>query len=498
MSKKGYVAFDLGAESGRTMLAVVADERIELHEINRFANEPQWLPSGLHWNLLNLWQNLVAGLRGAGEFARENHIELVSLGVDTWGVDYGLIGKSGQLLGLPYAYRDPRNPAQMQRAFDKIGEKAIYDATGNQFMPFNTLYQLMAQRNAEPTTVEYADHMLNMPDLLHYFFSGQPLNEATIASTTQMLDPRTGDWHRDLLKQLAIPDRCLGRIVPAGTVIGKVRKHLAKDAAIDPISVITPGSHDTASAVAAVPVLPESGDSWAYLSSGTWSLMGAELDEPIVTDAARAANFTNERGVADKIRFLKNISGLWLVQEVRRDLQRKGQSLDYATLTEMAEAAEPFRTLVNPDHEPFATPGDMPAKIDAFAEKTGQPKPTEPGQYVRCCLESLAYAYRKTMHQLESLRGTQVGVLHIVGGGGKNTLLNRLTADAIGKPVIVGPYEATAIGNALTQAIGAGHVRDLTHLRQIVRHSFDLMTYEPTDAKRFDKHAKRFDKLVSA
>ena len=496
MPKQGYVAFDLGAESGRTMLAVVADEKIELHEINRFPNEPQWLPSGLHWNLLNLWQNLIAGLRGAGEFAREHGVELVSLGVDTWGVDFGLVGKSGQLMGLPYAYRDPRNPPHMQHAIEKVGEKAIYDATGIQFMPFNTLYQLMAQRNAEPATVEYADHLLNMPDLLHYFFSGEPVNEATIASTTQMVDPRTGDWHRDLLGQLAIPDRCLGKIVPAGTIIGKVRKHLAKDAGIDPISVIVPGSHDTASAVAAVPVAPESGDSWAYLSSGTWSLMGAELDGPVVTDEAHASNFTNERGVAGKIRFLKNISGLWLVQEVRRDLARKGQSLDYAALTEMAEAAEPFRTLVDPDHAPFASPGDMCAKIDAFAEKAGQPVPTEPGQYVRCCLESLAYAYRQTMHQLESLLDRSLDVLHIVGGGGKNALLNRLTADATGKRVVVGPYEATAIGNALTQAIGAGNVRDLAHLRQIVRNSFDLQTVEPTDATGFDRHAKRFDKLA--
>lgn len=496
MFKQGYVAFDLGAESGRTMLAVLADEKIELHEINRFANEPQWLPSGLHWNLLNLWQNLVAGLRGAGEFAREHGIELISLGVDTWGVDFGLVGKSGQLLGLPYAYRDPRNPRQMRHAIEKIGEKGIYDATGIQFMPFNTLYQMMAQRNAEPTTVEYADHLLNMPDLLHYFFSGEPVNEATVASTTQMVDPHTGDWHRDLLKQLAIPDRCLGKIVPAGTVIGKVRKHLAKDAGIDPISVIVPGSHDTASAIAAVPLNADSEDSWAYLSSGTWSLMGAELDRPIVNDAARQANFTNERGVADKIRFLKNISGLWLVQEVRRDLEHKGRSLDYAGLTEMAEQAEPFRTLVDPDHAPFAAPGDMCAKIDAFAEKTDQPAPTEPGQYVRCCLESLAYAYRQTMRELEGLLNESVDVLHIVGGGGKNALLNRLTADATGKRVVVGPYEATAIGNALTQAIGAGHVRDLAHLRQIVRNSFELVTCGPTDATGFDQHADRYAALL--
>lgn len=496
MAKTGYIAFDLGAESGRTMLAVLHGQQLALHEVNRFPNLPQRLPSGYHWNLTELWRNLVDGLRKAGEMADEMGVELVSLGVDTWGVDFGLIGKSGQLLGLPYAYRDDRNPPAMQKAFDQVGEKAIYDATGIQFMPFNSLFQLVAQRDAEPGLLDLVDRMLFMPDLLHYFFTGKPVNEATIASTSQMMDPTTGKWATDLLKQLDLPTGMLGDTVPAGSKIGKLRDAVQEEAKVGPIEVITPGSHDTASAVAAVPVDVSKGRSWAYLSSGTWSLMGAELDEPIVSDATREAGFTNERGVDNKIRFLKNISGLWLVQETRRDYASRGESFDYSRLTQLAQEAEAFRTLVDPDHAPFASPGDMPAKISAFAKSTGQPEPENVGQFVRCCLESLALTYRHVLENLESLLGRKIEVLHIVGGGGQNRLLNQMTADAIGRPVIVGPFEATAVGNALTQAIGAGQVKDLADLRAVVRASYNPETYEPKDAQAYAAQYERYKGLL--
>ncbi|MFA9477871.1 rhamnulokinase family protein [Phycisphaerales bacterium AB-hyl4] len=496
MSKTGYVAFDLGAESGRAMLAVLDGEHISLTEAHRFANTPQRLPSGYHWNLLQLWADLMQGLTRAGELAREQNVTLVSLGVDTWGVDFGLIGKSGQLLGLPYAYRDERHPLAFQQAIDKLGEKTIYDATGIQFLPFNTLFQLIAQRDAEPATLEHATRLLNMPDLLHYFFSGQQVNEATIASTTQMVDPHTGKWSTDLLQRLDLPTHMLGRIVPAGSCIGKLRAELAEAANVEPIDVIVPGSHDTASAVAAVPVDVSATPNWAYLSSGTWSLMGAEVDEPIVTDASREAGFTNERGVGNKIRLLKNIAGLWLVQQVRADYARRGEEYDYPALTQQADAADPFRTLIDPGHAPFATPGDMCAKIDAFADATGQPRPETPGQYVRCCLESLAMTYRHTLAKLEDLLGQRMDVLHIVGGGGKNALLNQMTADAIDRRVVVGPYEGTAVGNALTQAIGHGDVRDLAHLRTIVRNASELLTVEPGNADSFNRQAHRFADLL--
>lgn len=498
MATKAYLALDLGAESGRAMLATLEGERLELEEVHRFATVMQRLPSGYHWSLVELWGHLIEGLRKGGARAKERGLELVSLGVDTWGVDFGLIGKSGQLLGMPFAYRDDRNPPAMKKAFDKLGQAAIYDATGIQFMPFNSLYQLIAQRDAEPALLEYASRMLFMPDLLHYFFSGKTVNEATIASTSQMIDPRTGNWADKLLHDLAIPAHFLQPTVPAGTPIGRIRPELAAQCGVEPIQVIVPGSHDTASAVAAVPVDVRTSRSWAYLSSGTWSLMGLELDAPIVTEASRHAGFTNERGVENKIRFLKNIAGLWLVQEVRRDLARKGREFDYAELTRLAEASEPMRTLLDADHEPLGSPGDICAKIDAYATSTGQPKPTEPGQYVRTCLEALALAYRNVLEKLEALTGKRIEVLHIVGGGGKNGLLNQMTADAIGRPVIVGPYEATAIGNALTQAMGAGHVRDLEHLRAIVRASFQPVTYQPKSSAIWAQAAERQARLAKA
>ncbi len=497
-----YLAFDLGAESGRAMLAELGDERVTLTEVHRFPNTPQRLPSGLHWNLLELWANLVEGLRLGAAAARERGVPLVSLGVDTWGVDFGFVGKSGQLLGLPFAYRDERNPPAMAKAVAAVGEAAIYDATGIQFMPINSLYQLIAQQDAEPAVAEHAARLLFIPDLLHYFFSGAAVNEATVASTSQMVDPRpgNGEWALPLLRRLGLPTHLLQPIVPAGTKIGTLREELRKLTGAPDVDVIVPGSHDTASAVAAVPVEDArmADGSWAYLSSGTWSLMGAELDEPVVTEASRAAGFTNERGVAGKIRFLKNIAGLWLVQEVRRDYARRGEAFDYPTLTQMADNAEPMRTLIDPAHAPFAAPGDMCAKIDAFADATRQPRPESPGQYVRCCLESLAMTYRHVFQTLEGLLGRRMEVLHIVGGGGRNTLLNQMTADAIGRAVVVGPFEGTAMGNALTQAMGRGDLRDLAAIRRVVRNSTDLQRVEPRNEAAYHAAEARFREVLGA
>lgn len=495
MAKQGCVAFDLGAESGRAMLAMLDGGRLQLVEGHRFANRPQRLPSGLHWDLVGLWGNLLEGLGKCAAAAKQQGVELVSLGVDTWGVDCGYIGKSGQLLGLPFAYRDSRCPPAMRKTIKKLGARRLYEATGLQFLPFNTLYQLVAQWDSEPAVLKNARHLLLMPDLLHYFFTGKAANEATIASTSQMINPRTGGWDKALLKALGLPTHFLGPIVPAGTKLGKLLPGLAKDLGIAPLQVIAPGSHDTASAVAAVPVDAASGQSWAYLSSGTWSLMGAELDEPTVTEASRKAAFTNEGGVGGKIRFLKNIAGLWLVQECRRDLARLGQEYSYEQLADLAARAPAFRTLVNPNYAAFASPGEMLAKIDRFAAETGQPKPDAPGAYVRACLESLALCYRLILDDLESLLGRRVAVLHIVGGGGKNALLNQMTADAIGRPVVVGPYEATAIGNALTQAIGAGAIKNLAELRQVVRQSFDVLTVQPQQPAAFEAQRERFEDL---
>ncbi|MCE9589540.1 MAG: rhamnulokinase [Planctomycetes bacterium] len=497
MSRTGCVAFDLGAESGRAILAVLEGDRLEIAEVHRFANLPQLLPSGLHWSLVELWGNLIEGLRRAGRAAEERGVSLVSVGVDTWGVDFGLVGKSGQLLGLPFAYRDARNIPAMKRTIRRLTAKTIYDATGIQFMQFNTLFQLVAQHAAEPGVLKQSKRMLMLPDLLHYFLSGKMVNEATIASTTQMIDPRNGKWAVKMIRKAGVPTHMLVKTTPAGSVIGKLSRPIAQEAGVSAdIKVIVPGSHDTASAVAAVPVDEATSEPWAYLSSGTWSLMGAELDKPIVSEATHKAAFTNEGGVGGKIRFLKNIAGLWLVQECRRDFARRGQEFTYQQLMDMAAQAEPFRTLVDPNHGPFATPGDMPAKITAFAKATNQPAPTTPGQFVRCCLESLSMAYRHTLATLDGLLGRKTRVLHIVGGGGQNLLLNQMTADATGIRVIVGPFEATAIGNALAQGIGSKQVRDLAHLRAIVRASFNPITYEPVNARASAAQAERFEGLM--
>lgn len=502
MSKQGYVAFDLGAESGRAMLSWIDGGKLKMEEVHRFANRPRYLPSGYHWSLMELWGHLLDGLKNASDKAKTSDIQLVSLGVDTWGVDHGFIGNSGQLLGLPYAYRDDRHAMAMEKTFTTISKEELYSRTGIQILPFNSIFQLVAQQEAEPAVLDQARRILFMPDLLHYFFCGNAVNESTIVSTSQMVDPRTGSWDTELLQKLNLPTNMLGQIVDAGTVIGKTTDAVNTHAGIDPASaldVVVPGSHDTASAVAAVPVSEEHAASgnWAYLSSGTWSLLGAEIDEPKMDEACLTAGFTNEGAVGNKIRFLRNIAGLWLVQQIRADFAKRGETYDYAKLTQMAAESEPFRTLVNPNHGPFMLPGEMCAKFIEFAQATDQPAPETPGQFVRCCLETLALCYRDTLLTCESLLDKSFEVLHIVGGGGQNLLLNQMTADALNRPVIVGPYEATAIGNALTQAMGLGQVNGIAGLRQIVRDSFELTTYTPQNADGFDKQFDRYKQITT-
>ena len=475
---RGYVAIDLGAESGRAVVGTLAEGKVALEEVHRFPHEIVRLPTGLHWNVTYLWREIIEGLKRAASWAEEHQVKLVSVGVDTWGVDWALIGSSGELVGLPHAYRDPRNQQAYEQVVDRIGEDLIYQTTGIQFMALNTLYSLYAQWNHGRELFDSAERLLFMPDLFHYWLSGKPVVEATIASTSQMVDCHSGQWATGLLEKLEMPTTFLGKIAPPATQVGTLLPELAADTGLpDDLMVVAPGSHDTASAVAAVPA--STGDDWCYLSSGTWSLLGAELDEPCVSAAAQEAMFTNERGVGGKIRFLKNIAGLWLVQECRRDLAKLGQQFGYAELTKQASAAEGFRTLVDPGHGPFQTPGNMLEKIRQFSRDSAQPEPETPGQFVRCCLESLALAYRQTILQLEDILERSFTTIHIVGGGGQNSLLNQLTAEATGHAVRVGPSEATAIGNTLTQAIAAGDVADLDELRSVVSNSFELELYEP-------------------
>ncbi len=488
MAERNFVAFDLGAESGRSVLGKLADGKLTLEVTHRFPNLNSRMNGRLHWNLLDQWDQIKIGLTKSVAMASD----LAGIGMDTWGVDFGLLSKSGEILGSPVHYRDGRTDGVMERTFAKLGRDKIYAATGIQFMQLNTLFQLMAMREAKSELLDQADTMLFMPDLFNYLFTGERKSEYSIASTSQMLDARTGQWATVMLQQLGLPTKILPVIVPSGSVIGPIQKRLMAELGVGAIPVIAPGCHDTASAVAAAPA---EGDDWCYISSGTWSLMGVELDKPILSDNALQLNYTNEGGVGGKIRFLKNIMGLWLVQECRRQFLKEGHDHSYTELTTMASRAEGMRSLIDLDHPPFGLPGEMTGKIESYCQATHQPVPHARGEFVRCCLDSLALTYRKTLEGLESIVGKKIAVIHIVGGGTQNELLNQMTADACGRPVVAGPVEATAIGNVLVQAMATGDVPSLAAARNIVRDSFGVKRYEPTDTAKWDAAYDKFKHL---
>ncbi len=494
MGEPAHLAFDLGAESGRALLGVLTGDRLRLQEVDRFPNVPQRLPTGLHWDFEGLWSRICDGLGRATRTAGERGWELRSMGVDTWGVDYGLLDADGRLLEPPHCYRDPRNQPVFEEVLDRLGAERLYRVTGIQFMPLNTLFQLVAAQRADSGLLEQARQLLFMPDLCHHRLCGSEGVEHSIASTSQLLDVHTGTWALDLPAEVGLPSRLFGEIVAAGTPLGGLRPEVAEAAGAGPdLQVVAPAAHDTASAVAAVPA--EEGSSWCFLSSGTWSLLGAELDAPCTSDAARAVPFTNESGVGGKVRFLKNLIGLWPVQEVRRALSETGSALDYESLTALAEQAEPFRTLVATDWPPLAEPGGMPGKMRAYARATGQPEPDTPGRLVRCCLESLALTCAGALEQLEEVLERRFEVLHIVGGGSRNGLLNRMIADATERTTVVGPAEATAVGNLLVQAMGCREVADPAAIRRIVRASFESGTIRPCSDAAWDRARERFAAL---
>lgn len=494
MAEKSFVAFDLGAESGRAVLGRLSKTHLSLEVKHRFANTPVRMNGALHWNTPSLWGELKNGLRkaaGVGELKKP--LKLSGIAVDTWGVDFGLFDKQGTLLGLPVHYRDSRTDGMLEKAYRKAGQKNIFMATGIQFMQLNTLYQMLAMVQSKSQLLEVADRLLFMPDLLTYFFTGKMVCEQSIASTSQMYDPTKAQWAAALLKKLQIPTHLLGKITPSGRVVGGLRSEVAAECGLD-VPVIATAGHDTASAVVAA---PGEGNNWCYLSSGTWSLMGLELDQPIVNEASLAANFTNEVGAQGKIRFLKNIMGLWLVQECRREFERQGHTFDYTALTKMAEEAKPFTAVITPDYSEFLKPGEMPQKITRFCRATKQKSPKTTGEYVRTCLEALALTYRRTVENLEMLSGRKIEVIHIVGGGTQNKLLNQMTADACGRTVVTGPVEATAAGNILVQGMATGDVKGLSHAREIIRESFELHMYQPGNTAVWDKAYERYMGVVA-
>jgi sugar (pentulose or hexulose) kinase len=486
---KNFLAFDLGAESGRALLGKLDGGKLTLEEKHRFANPMGRMNGHLHWNLLAQWEELKTGLRKTAA----GGVKLDGIGVDTWGVDFGLLDEEGDVLGFPYMYRDSRTDGMMEELFLRIPREQVFDTTGIQFMQLNTLYQVFAMNQQVNSVLDYASKLLFMPDLFNYLFTGVIKAEFSIATTSQMYDPRKKGWAKEMLEKFLFPTHILPEIIPSGTVLGGLRPDVAKECDCGGVSVIAPGCHDTASAVAAVPA--GEGDDWCYISSGTWSLMGVEIDEPIINAKSLALNYTNEGGVGGTIRFLKNIMGLWLVQECRRQWQRDGKEFSYPELTKMAADSTPLQSFVSPEHGPLASPGEMPRKIADYCKSTGQRVPASPGEFVRTCLDSLALAYRKTLDGLEDVLGRRMKVIHIVGGGTQNELLTQMAADACGRTVIAGPVEATAIGNILVQAMATGDVKSIADLRAIVRNSFDVKRYEPCETGKWDAAYERFKRL---
>lgn len=462
--RRHYLALDLGAESGRAMLAQLDGARVELTELHRFQNTPVELPTGLYWDTFRLFHEICEGIRLGTKAVNE----LDGIGIDTWGVDFGLVSDTGELLVNPRHYRDRRTRGVPEEVFQLIPRAEVFQQTGTQFLDFNSFYQLYVLHRDSPRVVNVASKLLFMPDLFNYFLTGIFACERTIASTSQFYDPVNQCFATGILRRLGIDGALLAPLTEPGTVLGP--------ALFQPGSkVYATASHDTASAVAAVPASED--ENWCYISSGTWSLMGVELQRPIINDAALEANFTNEQGVAGTIRFLKNIPGMWLLQECRRAWAREGEEYSYAELTQRARAAKPSNTVLDLDE--FATSGDAPQQIHDYCRRTGQDAPQDPGAVTRVILRSLAVRYSQVLESLEKLTGRQVNVIHIVGGGSRNKLLNQLTADMTGRRVLAGPAEATAVGNALTQALGAGEIGSLEELRHIVRRSFEVEEFTP-------------------
>jgi len=494
MSERSYLAVDLGAESGRVIAGRFDGQLIAIEELHRFPNGPVSLAGSMRWNVLGLWDGIRQGLsRAAGKFD-----DLRSVGVDTWGVDYVLLDSAGELLGLPYHYRDSRTQGLLNAVTSELSHEKIFAESGLQFMEINTLYQLVAHLQHDPALMERADRMLLMPDFFHWCLSGSRVVEFTNATTTQLVHPTRRTWSETLLRELRLPRQAFGEIVPPGTNLGTLRSDVAEGTGLGRLKVVAPATHDTGSAVAAVPVEQGGRPNWAYISSGTWSLIGVEVADAVLSEKAQRFNVTNEGGVDGTYRLLKNVMGLWLVQELRRSFERSGKTFDYAELARLAANATPFGSLIDPDADAFLRPHDMASAIRTYCERTGQVPPDTEGAFVRCALESLALKYAVVIARIEELTGVAVEVIHVVGGGGRNALLNELTASACGRPVIAGPVEATALGNVLIQARSDGEIGSLADLRAIVRASVELTTFEPRQSAGWQDAAARFQKLLDS
>ena len=475
MSAKHVIAIDLGATSGRVMDVAFDGARLHLEEMHRFPNIPVQTPNSLHWDVLRLWQEITLGIEAAGEAA--------SIGLDCWGVDYALLDSAGQLLANPYHYRDPRTDGAMEWVFERMPRREVFQRTGIQFMPLNALYQLAASIRDGSPLLDHAATLLTIADLFNYWLTGSVTCEFTEATTMQLYNPGLDDWDREIMAAVGIPTDILTPIVAPGTVIGSYSG----------INVTVPACHDTGSAVVAVPSTSRNS---AYLSSGTWSLLGLELDAPIISDAAYEANVTNEGGYGGTYRLLKNIMGLWVADQCRATWKAAGTDYSFAQLTAMVEDAAPFKAFIEPDDPSFLAPGDMPARIVDYCRRTGQPAPESDAEVMALVYVSLAYKYRDVLEQLIAVSGQTVDRLHIIGGGSRNALLNQMTANAIGRPVIAGPAEATAIGNAIVQLIAVGELSSVAGARALLSESDELRTFEPQNTTAWDDNYGRFCALL--
>src|ERR1051326_8884293 len=484
--QKPFLAFDLGAESGRAILGRVQSGLITIEEVHRFPNEPVEYGGSLHWDAPRLWLEIRRELSCLGE------VPLAGIGVDTWGVDYALLGDRGELLQNPYHYRDKRTDGLMEMVFKKVSKQEIYRKTGIQFMQINTLFQLLAAKRDTPNVLKAARTLLTMPDLLHYWLTGRAVCEFTNATTTQMVDPKTRTWARGLMEKLDLPSGLPANIVEPGTVIGTLSEKLASSCALKGTPVIAPASHDTGSAVASV----EARTGTAFLSSGTWSLVGTELDAPLITNETMRLNFTNEGGVCGTTRFLKNVMGLWMLQCCRQSWASSGQIYDYSQLMDLASKEPAFQHLVDPDDESFLHPADMSKAISEYCAKTEQLTPRSTGAFARTVLESLALKYRQVILDLERLTREPIRQIRIIGGGSKNRLLNQFTADATGRRVLVGPVEATALGNIGMQILATGAASSIAEVRAMIDRSFPTEVFEPRDTDKWEQHVKRFQQYT--
>ncbi len=490
MKKLKMLAIDLGASSGRGIVGSFDGEKLTLEENHRFPNEPVMVAGTFSWDILRIFHEIKNSIR---KCALSDDKDIASIGIDTWGVDFGLIDKNGKLMANPTHYRDARTNGMIEYADTFVPRSELYNTTGLQFMYFNTIYQLIASMKENPMYVQNADKLLFTPDLLNYFLTGEMRTEYTIASTSALLDARKRDFAYDMLNKFGIPTNIFAPIVKPGNKLGGLLPQVLEEVGQINAQVVNVAAHDTASAVLAVPAKSED---FIFLSSGTWSLMGTELKNPIISDISFKNEFTNEGGVEDTIRFLKNITGLWLKQESKRQWEREGKNYTHDELSDMALASKPLQSIIDPDDPLFATPGNLPRRIAEYCEKTGQHVPENPGETMRCIFESLALRYRWAVEKIDEIKGTKTPFVNVVGGGTKESLLCQFTADACGRPVYAGPVEATAIGNISAQAIAAGEIKNVAEAREVIRNSFPIDYYEPNHPETWDDGFARFKKLI--